>query len=115
MRITFILWDGKIGGAERVSVALAGQLRRMAVETCVLFVGDAGRLVPQLSSQDVPYQSLGLSRRVSVVTHPVRLRKMIHRLRPDVVIAGAVGYLGAAGTRHWTSRSDYRRGARTAD
>jgi glycosyltransferase involved in cell wall biosynthesis len=96
VRITFILWDGNIGGAERVTVALAGQLRRMEVETCVLFVGDVDRLAPQLSSQHVPYQSLGLGRGASVVTHPMRLRKMIRRLRPDVVIAGTVGYLGAA-------------------
>jgi glycosyltransferase involved in cell wall biosynthesis len=96
LRITFILWDGNIGGAERVSVALAGRLRRMAVETCVLFVGGAGRLVPQLSSEDVPYESLGLRRGALVVTHPARLRKVIRRLRPDVVIVGTVGYLGAA-------------------
>jgi glycosyltransferase involved in cell wall biosynthesis len=96
VRITFLLWNGDIGGAERVSVALAGQLRRMAVETSVLFVCGPGHLIPQLSLERVPHESLELGRGASITVHPARLHRAIRTLRPDVVIAVAVGYLGAS-------------------
>jgi len=95
VRITFVLWRGDIGGAERVTVALAGELRRMSVEADILFVCDADRLAGQMAAESVPYAELGHDRGSRIVAHPLRLRRMLRRLRPDVVVAVAVGYLGA--------------------
>jgi glycosyltransferase involved in cell wall biosynthesis len=95
VRITFILWRGDIGGAERVTVALAGQMRRMSIDASVLFVCDSAHLGSQLASENVPHESLGLGRGGEVLVHPARLRTIVGHLRPDVVIPVAVGYLGA--------------------
>jgi glycosyltransferase involved in cell wall biosynthesis len=96
VRITFVLWRGDIGGAERVTVALAGELRRMSVDADILFVCEADRLGRQMAAEAVPYAELGYDRGSRIVAHPLRLRRMLRRLRPDVVIPVAVGYLGAA-------------------
>jgi glycosyltransferase involved in cell wall biosynthesis len=95
-RMTFVLWDGHIGGAERVTAALAGELRRSAVDATILFVGDPSRLARQLSDEDVPYASLGLSRGAQVMLRARSLRGALEILRPDAIVTVAVSFLGAA-------------------
>jgi glycosyltransferase involved in cell wall biosynthesis len=94
--ITFLLWNGDIGGAERASVALAGQLRARGTEANVLFVCGPDRLLPQLAAEGVPHAALGLSRGSRVLVHPRRLARAAQELGADAVVAATVGYLGAA-------------------
>ena len=96
MRITFVLWNGDIGGAERVTAALAGGLRRIDVDAGVLFVQGPALLAPQLAAERVPYTSLGLARGASILVHRSRLRAALADVTPDVVVTVRVGYLGAA-------------------
>ena len=94
--ITFLLWNGEIGGAERASVALASQLRARGTEANVLFVCGPDRLLPQLTAEGVPHAALGLSRGSRVLVHPRHLARAAEDLEADVVVAATVGYLGAA-------------------
>jgi glycosyltransferase involved in cell wall biosynthesis len=95
VRVTFLLWRGNIGGAERITVALAGELRRAGIDTSALFVCGEARLASQLALEGVPHASLGLGRGGELLGHPARLRRALRRLAPDVVVTVAVGYIGA--------------------
>lgn len=96
MRITFVLWNGDIGGAERATAAIAGKLRRTGIDATVMFVRGPGLLAAQLSAEGVPHTSLGLARGGLVMLNLVRMRATMHQVRPDVVVTVRVGYLGAA-------------------
>jgi len=96
VRITFILWRGDIGGAERVTVNIAAELRRQGADARILFICDAARLVGQLEACSVPFAALDLERGSQVLAHPLRLRQALARERSDLTIAVSVGYLGAA-------------------
>jgi glycosyltransferase involved in cell wall biosynthesis len=96
IRITFVLWNGDIGGAERVTAAIAGKLRRTGIDAVVMFVRGPGLLAAQLSAERVPHTSLGLARGWSVILNRVRMQAAMQQVRPDVVVTVRVGYLGAA-------------------
>jgi glycosyltransferase involved in cell wall biosynthesis len=96
MRITFVLWRGDIGGAERLTVELAAALRAGGVEADVLFVTNAALLQPQLQSREVPYRALGLRRGSEVLARPRYVAAALNASATDVVISVSVGYLGAA-------------------
>lgn len=91
-----MLWRGDIGGAERVTAALAGELRRMGADAEILFVCDSALLVGQMAAESVPFVELGHRRGSQVLAHPRELGRRLRELRPDVVIAVSVGYLGLA-------------------
>lgn len=96
MIITFLLWNGDIGGAERTTVALAGKLRESHVDTNVLFVRGPDLLSPQLAIAGVPHRALGFRRGAEVAARPRVLAEAVAELRTDVAVSVSVGYLGAA-------------------
>lgn len=96
MRTSIVLWDGRVGGAERSSVALAGALSRMGVETGIVVVGSKGALAKQIAREGVEAHELTMHRGRQVVRHPQRLRAAVEAQGADVAILQAFGYLGAA-------------------
>src|SRR3954449_11784062 len=48
MKVALVLWDGNVGGAEKVTAELAGALRARGVEASILFVRDPGALAADL-------------------------------------------------------------------
>src|SRR4051812_13453571 len=67
-RFAFVLWSGRLGGAETFTAALAAALRRKGDEATVVFVGDADRLGERLDQANVPHVSLGAPRGSGVLT-----------------------------------------------
>jgi glycosyltransferase involved in cell wall biosynthesis len=96
VRITFLLWNGDIGGAERVTVNLARMLTELGYPTHILFVRCPDLLEPSLRRFDIPFTALNLPRGRAVVLRPRLLAAALADVATDVVISVSVGYLGAA-------------------
>lgn len=96
MRVVHVLWDGGIGGAERLNASLAAELRRIGVEATVLFVGTSQPLSTQLDQLRVPYVALDLPRGAAVLRRPHRFARIAREAGADAAILVYVGYLGLA-------------------
>jgi glycosyltransferase involved in cell wall biosynthesis len=96
MNITLVVWDSLIGGAERLSVSLAGEFNRQGAQAGIVFAGRGDQLRPQLEANGVPAVQLGFSRGAMVIRHPRLLARALSDLRSDVAIVGGFSYLGAA-------------------
>jgi glycosyltransferase involved in cell wall biosynthesis len=95
VRITFVLWDGFIGGAERFTASLAAEIQAQGTATSVVFVGKGQPLSAQLDRDSVPFRALGFSRGSHLLRHPHLLARTVTEDGADVVIIGGFGYLGA--------------------
>lgn len=95
MKITFVLWDGFIGGAERFTTTLAAEIQAQGTATSVVFVGKGQPLSAQLDRDSVPFRTLGYSRGAHMIRHPRVLARAIKEEETDVAVTGGFGYLGA--------------------
>ena len=96
MIIAFVLWHGYIGGAERFSISLAGEMSARGVETHIVFVNGEGQLQPHVAREGLTSTSIGFPRGALVLRHPRTLAKSVAATGADVAIVGSFGYLGAA-------------------
>lgn len=94
MIVSFVVWDGRIGGAERQSVALAAEFRRQGVESGLVFVGGHDQLRNQIEDASIPAHHLALSRGRSVVLHPRRLATAVRAQGAEAAVVAGFGYLG---------------------
>lgn len=92
----FVIWDGGIGGAERLSVTLAAELRRRGITTHVVVIGEAGQLRRQLRREGVPFTALGLRPGSKILRHPRRFAAAVSAGGTTVAVLDAFGYQGAA-------------------
>jgi len=86
LRITHVLAPGEIGGLERVAVGLAASLRAAGHDAqMVSIVEDAAHPLAHPAGTDgVPVNPIVLPPH-SYLRESVRLRRLLHELRPDVV------------------------------
>lgn len=91
-----LLWNGVVGGAESVSVALAAQMRRRGAETTVVFVGDPEPLAGRLRASGTPYVTLGLGRGREVLRHPRELARMVSSVGVDGALLEERGLMAIA-------------------
>jgi glycosyltransferase involved in cell wall biosynthesis len=96
VKITFVLWEGFIGGAERFTASLAAAVQAQGTAADILFVGKAQPLSAQLARDSVPFCALGYSRGASVIRHPRVLARAVKDAVTDVAVIGGFGYLGGA-------------------
>jgi glycosyltransferase involved in cell wall biosynthesis len=96
VKLTFILWRGDIGGAERVTLELAGTLKRQGIETHIVFIEDSGMLGPQLERHGLEHSSLGLARGSRLLAHPRQLARSVTRQGTDAAFVMHIGYAGLA-------------------
>jgi glycosyltransferase involved in cell wall biosynthesis len=96
MKITFLLWGGAIGGTERLSLTLAGEMRSRGLNTSVVFVADEGKLGKHLTRESLDFRCVNLSPGRLVLRHPRILARAVAKTGADVVIVGSFGFLGAA-------------------
>lgn len=96
MRVALVVWDGLIGGAERLSVSLAGEFRRRGVDATVVFVGAEDQLRSQLAAEGVPSVHLEFRRGAEVLRHPRHFARAIATIEADVAILSSFGFLGTA-------------------
>lgn len=96
MNVTFVLWDGRIGGAERLAVRLAAEFRGRGVDAGVLFLGSDDQLAPELKAAGVPRTHLRFRSGSDALRYPRRFVSAIHAQAADVVILPDFGYLAVA-------------------
>jgi glycosyltransferase involved in cell wall biosynthesis len=96
MNLTFVLWDGLFGGAERFTAALASEVRSQDVNASIVFVGQGQPLAAQLERASVPFSALGYRRGAHVLLHPRSLARIVEASGAEVAVIGGFGYLGAA-------------------
>jgi glycosyltransferase involved in cell wall biosynthesis len=96
VNIAFLLWGGAIGGTERLSLALAREMRCRGMSTSIVFVADEGKLRDQLLRDSLPFCCANLFPGRLVVRYPRSLARTVAETGAQVVIVGSFGYLGAA-------------------
>jgi glycosyltransferase involved in cell wall biosynthesis len=94
MNITFLLWGGAIGGTERLSLNLAGEMRSRGLSASVVFVADEGKLRDHLVQEALDFRCADLSPGRLVLRHPRVLANTVAETEADVVVVGSFGYLG---------------------
>jgi glycosyltransferase involved in cell wall biosynthesis len=93
--VALVLWNGKIGGAETFTAALAGALRERG-DARVVFVEGASLLAGRLRASGVPFESLGLRRGREVLFHPRKFARATRRAGAEGAILPHGSYLAAA-------------------
>jgi glycosyltransferase involved in cell wall biosynthesis len=96
MQLAIVLWDGNVGGAEKVTAELAGGLRSIGVDATVVFVRDPAALAPDLARLGVPYVSLGAKRVGEVLWRPRRFARLVEQHGRDGALLPAVGHQAPA-------------------
>ncbi len=95
-QLALVLWNGNIGGAERMTVSLGERLRSLGAEVTVVFVQHPHPLAERLETVGLPYRCLGLRRGRAVVRHPRRYAKVVADVGRDGALLASRGVLGAA-------------------
>jgi glycosyltransferase involved in cell wall biosynthesis len=95
-RLALVLWNGRVGGAEKFTVALASMLRAKGADARVLFVGDPYPLGERLRVDGVPYETLSLPRGRHVLLHPRRFARATTQAGGDGAILVAGSFLASA-------------------
>ena len=95
MKIAFVLWEGSVGGAERVTASLACELARRHHAVEFVFVTHGGSLVDVLDKTSLRHRSLGLTRGRDVGVHPRRLARAVTTAGCDAAVTVTAGYLPA--------------------
>src|SRR3954453_9870924 len=96
MRLSVVLWDGNVGGAEKVTAELAAALRAVGVDATVVFVRDPAILANDLERLDVPYVSLNASRVEEVLWKAHSFARIVGEYGPDGALLPAVGHQAPA-------------------
>lgn len=96
MRIALVLWNGQLGGAERLNANLAKQMRHSGVDASILFLGNPAPLGTYLSDHAIPFGTLGLRRGRGVLLKPRNLAKAARSVGPDGALLVSSGYLALA-------------------
>ena len=95
-RLAIVQWNGEIGGAEVLSVALACAFRRLGVNSEFVFVTSSGPLVDRLVRAEIPFRVLGFKRGRDILCHPRRYSSAVAASGPDGALLPECGFIGAA-------------------
>src|SRR3954454_4278516 len=96
MKVAHVLWDGNVGGGEKMTAELAAAMRGLGIDASVVFVRDPARLAADLDRLDVPYVSFGARRVEEVLVRPRRFARLAGAHGPDGVLLPAVGHQAPA-------------------
>jgi glycosyltransferase involved in cell wall biosynthesis len=96
MQVSLVLWDGNVGGAEKLTAELAGALRAIGVDARVVFVRDPKTLSADLDRLSVPYVSFGARRVEQVLRRPRRFARLVRAHGPHGALLPTVGHLAPA-------------------
>jgi glycosyltransferase involved in cell wall biosynthesis len=94
-RLAVVLWNGTLGGAQTVTVAIAESLRRLGVHVGVVFVQHPWPLGQRLEAAGIPFTSIGLRRGRDVFIHPRRYAAGVRQAGADGALLVECGYIGA--------------------
>jgi glycosyltransferase involved in cell wall biosynthesis len=107
-RLTFVLWDGTLGGAESLSLELARRTRELGGDAVLSFIKDAGPLSDRARRYAVPVDPLRFAHGRDVVLRARRYAAAVAATEPDLVICMSVNHLA------WGLRLGGYRGALVA-
>jgi glycosyltransferase involved in cell wall biosynthesis len=96
LRPAFVLWNGKIGGAEIFTVELTRAMRACGAEPAVIFIQDGLPLAERLDRFGIPHAALGLHRGRAVLRVPRLFARTVSMSGPDAAILVESGFLVAA-------------------
>jgi glycosyltransferase involved in cell wall biosynthesis len=96
MQIAFVLWSGKLGGAETFSSDLAAEMRKRGVDARIVFVQGQDPLAERLEGLSVPAATLGFPRGRTVIRRPRRYARAVGSNGSDAAILMERGYLATA-------------------
>jgi glycosyltransferase involved in cell wall biosynthesis len=86
IRVTFVVPDLRVGGAERHVTTLLPRLDRERFTASVVCLGKEGELFADLTSAGIPAQALHLGGKLQAARALVELVAVLRRDRPDVVV-----------------------------
>lgn len=96
-RLAFVLWNGNLGGAERLTMELCLAIQRLGLaEASVVFVEQGHWLATQLDCVGIDHSQLGLPRGRSALRCCRRLVRELSLRGPDGSVLVHGGYLAAA-------------------
>jgi glycosyltransferase involved in cell wall biosynthesis len=93
MQLAFVLWSGRLGGAETLCSYLAAELRGTGVDARVVFVGAADPVASRLDDLSVPWHALDLPRGRSVVRRPRTYARALREHGRDAAILMCPRYM----------------------
>lgn len=103
LRVATVLWSGRIGGAETVSVSLTSAMRKLGADASVVFIGNVHDLRTQLQANGTPWVSLGMEPGSRVMLHPsLYSNALAHHGAHGAILSGTgfmAGLLRVAGYR----------------
>lgn len=85
IRVTHVISDLRMGGAENMLAKLAKALPALGVEMTIVSLGAKHQLGAEIEAAGVPVHSLGLASTASVITGTFALAGLIREFDPDVV------------------------------
>lgn len=94
-RLAVVLWNGNLGGAETVSVAVAEALQRLGGQVTVVFTQGPWPLAKRLQASGIAYTCLGLRRGRDVLRHPRLYAAAVAAAGADGALLLECGYMGA--------------------
>lgn len=94
-RLAVVLWNGNLGGAETLSVALAERMDRLEADVSVVFVQTPFPLAERLSSSTVQYTSIGFANGRDVLLRPRKYAAGVAEAGPDGALLLECGFMGA--------------------
>ena len=84
-RVLLVVNDLGVGGAQRQVVALALRYKELGASVVVASLLDGGPLESDLAAAGIPVHSLGMTRGIPAPSALLRLVRIVHREKPDVV------------------------------
>jgi glycosyltransferase involved in cell wall biosynthesis len=94
--LAMVLWGGYVGGAERLSIALAERLRKLGAEVTMVYLQEPWSLAGLMSAAGVPHRSLGFARGRDAVRHPRRYARVASEVGGDGALLLDCGVMGGA-------------------
>ena len=96
LRLAFVLWSGRLGGAETYVASLVNVLRTADVDAQVVFVGGDEPLSERLTRAGIPFVALGFERGRAALWRPKLFASAVDRAGPDGVVLPASDFLALA-------------------
>jgi glycosyltransferase involved in cell wall biosynthesis len=94
-RLAVVLWNGNLGGAETLSVALAERMHRLGANVTVVFVQSPWPLAKRLAGSGIKHVCVGLAHGRDVLKHPRRYAAAMTEAGPDGALLLECGFMGA--------------------
>jgi glycosyltransferase involved in cell wall biosynthesis len=95
-KLALVLWNGQVGGAQVMTVALAQHMLRLGANITIVFIGTPWPLAERLVSRAIPFRTLGLGRGRDVLRCARQYAAEINRTGPDGALLVERGMMGAA-------------------